>query len=123
MKIRIQEIEFGVNKPTESKDFYKSILGFELSVDQDALKVFKPGISELDLNFSLHVPQGVVFISFLCDDLDEIMSRLTKANVSFDGPRKSHLGMKSISFQDPSGYSVKINTATEESPQWLKTAL
>ncbi|SDW45905.1 Glyoxalase/Bleomycin resistance protein/Dioxygenase superfamily protein [Hydrobacter penzbergensis] len=120
MRIRIQEIEFGVNEPSESEEFYKSVLGFELSVSQNELKVLKPGVNELDLNFSLHVPQGTVFISFLCDDLEEIMSRLINKNIPFDGPKKSHLGMKTISFRDPSGYLVKINIPTDESPQWLR---
>ena len=120
MNIRLHEIEFGSGDPEKSKSFYETVLGLETSNDQPELKVLKPGIRELDFNASVHFPPGVVGVSFLTDDLEEVIERLTEAGISFEGPQKSHLGMDCISFRDPDGLLVKVNTPTISSPTWLK---
>jgi|GEM_PF-535472 len=120
MKIKLHEIELGAADLQNIAAFYQSSLGLSLSVDQPQLKVFDSGVASLDLNFSHHLPQGNVIPGFLCDNLDEVMLLLKKNNVSFNGPVASHLGMISISFKDPAGYTVKINHATADSPEWLR---
>jgi catechol 2,3-dioxygenase-like lactoylglutathione lyase family enzyme len=123
MKIKLHEIELGVSNPNASKEFYRSLPGMSMSVDQPALKVFHTGIPQLDLNFSTHLGQGEVMLSFICDDLEAAMELLKNKNISFEGPVSSHLGMRSISFRDPGGYKVKINQASADSPAWLTDLL
>jgi hypothetical protein len=62
---------------------------------------------------------GKVAISFLCDDLDHVITVLKQQNIPFSGPEKSHLGMLSVCFKDGNGYTIKINAKTSESPDWL----
>jgi predicted enzyme related to lactoylglutathione lyase len=120
MKIRLQEIEFGANDPNESKLFYNSILGLETSVDQEGLKVFNSGVAGIDFNTSTHFPSKMTVTSFLTDNLQKIIDKLSANDIKFSGPKKSHLGMMTIEFNDPDGYLIKVNQPTEESPAWLK---
>lgn len=123
MKIRLHEIELGAADLQSTTSFYQSVLGLSLNVDQPQLKVFDPGVASLDLNFSHHLSAGNMMMSFLCDNLDEVMQALRERDISFEGPVSSHLGMKSIVFKDPAGYIVKINMATADSPEWLRKQL
>lgn len=120
MKIRLQEIELGAKNLADSKKFYTSILGLNTAVDQNNLNVFESGIEGLDFNTSTHYTPGITVISFLTDDLQEIMERLKANSILFDGPKKSHLGMTTIEFNDPDGYLIRVNRATKESPDRLK---
>lgn len=120
MKVKLQELEFGSQQLDSGKNFYQELLGLELSVDQEQLKVFKPGLKEIDFNISTHLPAASVVISFLCDDLKEMMQRLQLRGISFEGPFASHLGMETISLRDPNGHLVRINQSTEASPEWLR---
>jgi hypothetical protein len=119
MKIRLHEIELGSANPGEDKKLFTDILGLRLSLEQEHLKVIDPGIPGLDLNFSTHLASGNVAISFLCDDLESVITILKQQNIPFFGPEKSHLGMLSIRFEQH-GYTIKINTRTSESPDWLQ---
>ena len=120
MKIRLQEIEFGTQDPDVSKGFYNSILGLDTVIDQDNLKVFKSGIAGIDFNTSTHLPTKVMVTSFLTDDLQTVIDRLTANGISFNGPKKSHLGMMTIEFEDPDGWLIKVNQPGDTSPSWLK---
>lgn len=68
------------------------------------------GNYNLDLNTSNHFPQGVTCVSFITDDLKATENRLKAANIPYDGPKPSHLGMTCIQFKDPDGYLIKVNT-------------
>jgi predicted enzyme related to lactoylglutathione lyase len=116
MKLQLHEIELGSQDLTSGKSFYQDLLGLDLSVDQEHLKVFNPGLGKVDFNLSTHFPPQTIAISFLCDDLQEMMTRLQAGHISFEGPSKSHLGMICVTFKDPNGYIIKINEATEASP-------
>ncbi len=120
MKIRLQEIELGANDPNKSKLFYNSILGLETSVDKEGLKVFNSGVAGIDFNISTHLPSKTTVTSFLTDNLQNVIDRLSANNIAFSGPKKSHLGMTTIEFTDPDGYLIKVNEPTAESPSWLK---
>ncbi|MFZ2783726.1 MAG: VOC family protein [Sediminibacterium sp.] len=120
MKIRLQEIELGTNDPDKSKLFYSTILGLETSVDQAGLKVFNSGVTGVDFNMSTHFPTKTTVTSFLTDNLQDVIERLSENGIIFSGPQKSHLGMVSIEFNDPDGYLIRVNQPTEESPTWLK---
>ena len=120
MKIRLQEIEFGTNDPEGSKHFYHSILGLDLSVDQAELNVFNSGVVGVDFNTSSHIPTKTTVTSFLTDDLQIVTKRLSVNGIVFSGPKKSHLGMLAIEFNDPDGHIIRVNQPTNESPQWLK---
>lgn len=120
MKIKLHEIELGAGDLQKSRSFYHSALGLPITIDQPGLKVFDTGVQQLDLNCSQHLSAGSVLLSFICDDIEEAMLLLSKNDIDYEGPTFSHLGMISISFQDPSGNSVKINQATDKSPEWLK---
>ena len=119
MKIRLQEIELGTQDPTVSKSFYNSILGLEIVVDEESLKVFNSGVAGMDFNTSTHLPPKTILTSFLTDDLQAIIERLTTSRVPFDGPKKSHLGMITIEFKDPDGYLIRVNQRSDTSPSWL----
>lgn len=120
MKIRLQEIELGATDPEKSKEFYSLTLGLETSVDQEELKVFNSGVPGIDFDVSTHFPSKTVVTSFLTDNLQNVIDRLSANGIPFSGPRKSHLGMITIEFTDPDGYVIKVNQPTEESPVWLK---
>lgn len=109
MKIRLQEIEFGSEMVDQTKNFYQSIFGLEAAVDQKNLTVFTLPTSTIDFNISTHLPAKSMCTSFLTDDLQEIMERLTSNSIKFEGPKPSHLGMISIEFKDPDGNLVKVN--------------
>lgn len=120
MKIRLQEIEFGAMDTGKSRGFYQSVLGLDPIIDQDQLTVFNSGVAGVDFNISAHYPERVITTSFLTNDLQKVVDRLSLTGVIFDGPVRSHLGMMSVSFQDPDGNIIKVNQPTEESPSWLK---
>ncbi len=120
MKIRLQEIELGTNNPSKSKSFYSSILGLETSAEETGLNVFQSGITGVDFNTSTHLPSKTIVTSFLTDNLQNVIDRLSTNGILFNGQKKSHLGMTSIEFKDPDGYLVRVNQPTEESPNWLK---
>ena len=120
MKIRLQEIELGVSDPNKSKLFYNSLLGLQTSVDQEGLKVFDSGVAGIDFNTSRHLPPKIIVTSFLTDDLQNVIDRLTANGVAYSEPKKSHLGMTTIEFSDPDGHLIKVNQPSEESPSWLK---
>ena len=120
MKIRLQEIELGVSDPDKSKLFYNSILGLDTSVDQEGLKVFNSGVAGVDFNTSTHFPSKKTMTSFLTDNLQNVIDRLSANGIVFSGPRESHLGMTTIEFNDPDGYLIRVNQPTKESPAWLK---
>lgn len=120
MKIRLQEIEFGAGNTDKSKGFYQSVLGLDPVIDQDRLKVFNSGVAGVDFNISEHMPAKTVTTSFLTDDLQKLMDRLQLTGILFEGPSTSHMGMLSISLQDPDGNCIRINQPTAASPRWLK---
>ncbi len=120
MNIRLQEIEFGSDEVAKTKQFYQAIFGFETAVDQENLTVFNLTTNAIDFNISTHLPPQSVCISFLTDNLDNVIEKLTSNGITFDGPRSSHLGMTSINFKDPNGNLIKVNQPGETSPDWLK---
>ena len=123
MAIRLHEIELGTNDTEKSKAFYTDVLGLELKVHQLNLNVFNSGTTGIDFNTSTHFPHSVSCISFLTDDLDDVINKLNKlkaTSISFNGPYSSHLGMNTISFNDPDGYLIKVNALTDQSPDWMK---
>ncbi len=120
MNIRLQEIEFGSTGVEETKNFYQAIFGIETAVDQPNLTVFNLATNTVDFNISTHLPAQSVCVSFLTDDLQEVIERLTSNSINFEGPNSSHLGMTSIEFKDPTGNKIKVNQRTEASPAWLK---
>ena len=109
MKISLQEIEFGSDMVEQTKNFYQSIFGLEATIDKQNLTVFTLATNSIDLNISTHIPPKSTCISFLTDDLQEIMERLTSNSIKFEGPKPSHLGMTSIEFRDPTGNIVRVN--------------
>jgi predicted enzyme related to lactoylglutathione lyase len=113
MKITLQEIEFGSAQVEQTKNFYQSIFGFETAVDKQNLAVFSLPTQGVDFNISTHQPAQSVCISFLTDDLQEIIVRLTSNSIKFVGPKESHLGMICIEFNDPNGNLVKVNQFTD----------
>jgi catechol-2,3-dioxygenase len=119
MKIRLQEIELGIQNTTSSKEFYNSVLGLDIQINQDNLKVFKTGIGGIDFNTSTHLPAKTIVISFLTEDLAAIIATLTEKRIFFEGPKPSHLGMTTIEFKDPDGYLIRINQPSNTSPDWL----
>lgn len=120
MKIRLQEVELGTNDPSKSKLFYNTILGLDTSVDQEELKVFNSGVAGVDFNTSIHLPSKTTMTSFLTDNLQNVIDRLSANGIAFSGPKNSHLGMTTIEFNDPDGYLIRVNQPTKESPDWLK---
>lgn len=121
MKIRLQEIEYGSTNVEKTKQFYQTIFGFETAVDQTNLSVFNLDPYPIDFNISTHLPSQSVCISFLTDNLDQLIERLNRNSVAFEGPYPSHLEMKSISFKDPDGNLIKVNQASALSPNWLNS--
>lgn len=120
MKIRLHEIELGTSDPAKSKSFYNAILGLKTSVDQAALNVFQSGVGGIDFNTSTHLSPNTAVVSFLTDNLPEVIERLSANGISFSEPKKSHLRMTSIEFSDPDGHLIRVNQPTEDSPTWLK---
>ena len=120
MKIRLHEIEFGATEVEKTKHFYQAIFGFETTIDQPNLTVFNLATSTVDFNISTHFAPQTVCISFLTDNLEEMIERLTSNAIKFEGPKDSHLGMLSIAFQDPNGNLIKVNQPSDLSPNWLK---
>ena len=112
MKIRLQEIELGTSDPNKSKLFYNSILGLRSSLDQEELKVFDSGVAGVDFNTSTHLSSKTTMTSFLTDDLQNVIDRLSANGIVFSGPKKSHLGMTTIEFNDPDGNLIRVNQPT-----------
>ncbi|SKB31455.1 VOC family protein [Daejeonella lutea] len=119
MKVRFHEIEFGVEDTDRSANFYSNILGLKESVNLPKLKVFRTGNPGLDLNVSKHVSPKTTVISFLTDDIQEVIKKLQRENIIFRGPEESHLGMRAIEFTDPDGVIVRVNQTGKDSPEWL----
>lgn len=119
MKIRIHEIEIGAGAPATEKQFFQT-LGLSPALEEARLTVFNAGVKGLDFNVADHLPNGVVQISLLTDDLKQVMQVLTDNGTAFEGPFESHLAMLSVRLHSPSGINIIINTPTDGSPDWLK---
>lgn len=120
MKIRLHEIEFGSNDVESTTLFYQTVFGLQPTIQQEGLTVLDAGLKGLDFNLSNHLPQGVLAVSFLTDNLSEIESRLKQAGITYQGPTSSHLDMSCLEFKNPDGYTIKVNTPGPSSPEWLK---
>lgn len=110
----------GTKQPSKSKEFYSSILGLAPSVEQSELTVFNSGIMGVDFNTSTHLNPKTTVVSFLTDDLQIIIDRLSENGIAFIGPKASHLGMLTINFTDPDGNWISVNQPTKDSPTWLQ---
>jgi catechol 2,3-dioxygenase-like lactoylglutathione lyase family enzyme len=119
MKIKLHEIELNSAKPEVSKEFYGTLLGLPVNVDQDGLKCFGSGLPGLDLDASVHFP-GKTSISFLVNDIEAYAAMLREKGLEVDEPEDSHLGMRAFSLEDPDGHHVEIQSPTDKSPNWLK---
>jgi hypothetical protein len=95
-------------------------MGLANSISKNGLNVFESGNQGLDFNTSTHIAAQKTIISFITNNLKELIERLDEHNIPFTGPAESHLGMRSIEFQDPDGILIRINEAGENSPIWLK---
>jgi catechol 2,3-dioxygenase-like lactoylglutathione lyase family enzyme len=120
MRIRLHEIEMGAAEPGQTTDFFSSVLGLEVKLQENALTVFDSGIAGFDFNVSDHLLAGAVRISFLTDDLQRCIQVLEQKQLRFEGPYESHLGMLAVRFMAPNGIEVVVNTTTDSSPAWLK---
>ena len=118
--MKLHEIELASKDPEASKHFYHGLLGLQVRVDQNGLKVFDSGIKGLDLDVSSHNP-GRTQISFLVPDLEKTIGELKQRGLKIPEPFDSHLGMRGIRLEDPDGNIVVIDAPTESSPEWLKT--
>jgi catechol 2,3-dioxygenase-like lactoylglutathione lyase family enzyme len=107
--MRLHEIELGVGSTEKSKKFYE-MLGLKLNVDQPELKVFSTATKEVDFNVSNHFSAGTVCISFFTNDLSSLIQTLKENDISFEGPKPSHLNMNCIELKDPDGYLIRVNT-------------
>lgn len=120
MKIRLLEIEFGVADPARSRVFYNEVLGLEIVHQHDHLTVFNSGLGGVDIDTAAHLPAKQIVTSYITDDLALIMEILYARSIPFRGPEASHLGMRMIEFRDPDGFLIRVNQATDESPEWLR---
>jgi catechol-2,3-dioxygenase len=120
MQIRLHEIEIGAAEPGQTADFFSSVLGLPVKLQEHGLTVFDSGMSGLDFNVSDHLPAGVVRVSFLTNDLQNCIVALENQQLPYEGPFESHLAMLAIRFKAPNGMDIVINTPTDSSPVWLK---
>jgi catechol 2,3-dioxygenase-like lactoylglutathione lyase family enzyme len=119
MKLRLHEIELGIDNVEKATAFYQATLGLTPKVQQESLTVFDAGLRGLDFNLSHHLSTGNVAISFLTDDLAALQKHLNEAGISYQGPFLSHLGMTCIQFSGPGGLLIKVNSPGPDSPEWL----
>ncbi|RAJ05304.1 putative enzyme related to lactoylglutathione lyase [Chitinophaga skermanii] len=115
----LHEVEIHSANPSAAKDFYEQVLGLNIHVNQAQLKVFDSGKPGLDLNISTHYPQQFS-LSFLVNDIDQVMAHLRETGTFFEGPVDAHLAMKQVVVIDPDGNRIALNMPTEHSPEWLK---
>ena len=54
-------------------------------------------------------------------NLDRHVTQLHEKGVSMEGPRPTHLGMRSVTPESPDGTLVQIRSPMEESPPWLRS--
>ncbi|WP_336517663.1 VOC family protein [Pollutibacter soli] len=120
MKIRLPEIESGVMDPARSRVFYNEVLGPEIVHQHDHLAVFNSGVGGVDVNIAAHLAAKQIVTSYITDDLGAMIDILNAKSIPFRGPEPSHLGMRMIEFRDPDGFLIKVNEATDESPEWLR---
>lgn len=118
--MKLHEIELYSNNPDEAKDFYSSVLGLKLNVDEPDLKVFNAGISGIDLNVSKHYPANKVSLSFLVKDVDAFIKMMKEKKINLDKPYDSHLGLRAVTLTYNDGCRIVIHSLTSASPQWLQ---
>jgi len=119
MRIKLHEVELNTGKSRESREFYEKKLGLKLNLDEDkGLNVFDSGWPGLDFNTSVHRP-GKTIISFITDDLPAYVTRLRESGIPVSDPKESHLGLLSVSFEDPDGHLIVVQGLTEKCPPWL----
>jgi catechol 2,3-dioxygenase-like lactoylglutathione lyase family enzyme len=122
IRLKLFEIELHSKNPDKTKKFYNETLGLPIKQDINGLKIFDPGIPDIDFDFSQHYTQKTSF-SFLVNDINKCREELISKGLKIPEPIDSHLGMKSIRFEDPDGNLIIINSPTEKSPQWLKNMI
>ena len=105
MQLRLLEIELHSDDPEASRRFYSDQLGLQTMVDLPGLKVFDPGVAELDFNKSRHFPRRVSS-SFFASDIEACISELKEKGVEI----MEHYGdpVSAIVLKDPDGCSVEI---------------
>lgn len=118
--MKLHEIELYSNNPDEAKNFYSSVLGLKLNVDEPDLKVFNAGINGVDLNISKHNSVNKVSLSFLVKDVNTFIEMMKEKQVELDEPYDSHLGMRAITLTDNDGCRIVIHSPTDASPKWLR---
>lgn len=123
MLIQLQEIEMGSTDSTAVSQWLQTMLKLNPAVEREGLAVFSNGSAGIDLNFSHHIPPGMTCLSFLTNDLQYYREHFTSQGMAVKGPFESHLGMLTIEIPGPEGLIIRINTATDRSPQWLQERL
>jgi catechol 2,3-dioxygenase-like lactoylglutathione lyase family enzyme len=105
MQLRLLEIELNTDNAEASKHFYCDQLGLETYVDEQGLKVFGSGISDLDIIKSPHFA-GRISISFYADDIQACIDELNRKGVEilerYGDP------VAAIVLRDPDGCRVEI---------------
>ena len=119
MKLILHEIELNMKNQEKTLEFYSDILGLNVKHKHDGLQVYDSGWAGLYFDNSVHYPNKTS-ISFLTDDLESYVKHLSNKGINVNDPEDSHLGMKTVSFEDPNGIRIEIQEPTEQSPVWLR---
>lgn len=104
-----------------SAEFYHTLLGLPLVLDQGACQIFRVG-QDAFLGFCEHLSDdrqpGGVILTLVSDEVDAWADYLTKAGVALEKPPtlNERFNIYHLFVRDPDGYLVEIQTFRD--PQW-----
>ncbi|MEL6131456.1 MAG: VOC family protein [Cyanobacteria bacterium J06554_6] len=111
----------------ESRDFYVTLLGFEVTFDSDwYVQVAAPENPRLELGFIQRdhalvpaafqqQPQGV-YLTVVMDDVDAVYAQAQAAGVEIVQPPKDEFyGQRRMLMMDPNGLLVDVSATTQSS--------
>jgi len=110
---------------SESREFYTTLLGFEIAFDSDwYVQLTAPDNPRLELGFIQRdnelvpqtfqqQPQGV-YLTIVVDDVDAIYAKAQAANIEIVQPPKDEFyGQRRLLIVDPNGLLIDVSAVTQ----------
>jgi catechol 2,3-dioxygenase-like lactoylglutathione lyase family enzyme len=112
MKVKRIVPDIGVSDPNAAKGFYRDVLGLDVLMDLGWIATYgSRETTTVQISFMTEGGAGapVPDLSIEVDDLESVLARVKKANISIEyGPTNEPWGVRRLFVRDPFGKLVNI---------------